>query len=467
MVSEVRMTEPLYSLTPLERSRRHFINSYPPFNVTRSTGDECLDHREDLLLYVHIPFCPTICTYCFYKKFGAPSSSTLDVYLDYLKREIAMFAGRPDAQRRRVKTLYFGGGTPSVLSNAQLVDLIGYLKAHFDLSTLEEFCCEIMPHRETADAAKIRTLREIGVTRLSFGVETFDEELLRLHNRPCTRELYESTYAMVLDADFDKVNIDMMSGLAGASWATLKRDVDTLLAWSPPCVSIYKTEVFYNTSQFSILRLGRNQPALITDDEEVEHIRYAHRTLVERGGYFNANDLQLIKDWQYCDLHFRLAWEGVETKGLGLSAHSCYEGVQHQNASELDDYYRLIDAGRLPIKRSHRLTSRDRISQWMVYGLKNLSVDRARFVGKFGLDMTALYGPLIELLAAAGAVELDADTLRITPSHYVFADDICRRFFLPEYEHMMPAHVERGSAPTQRLEIVRRNEHEQPERVGS
>jgi oxygen-independent coproporphyrinogen-3 oxidase len=461
------MTASLYSSAPLERSRRHFVNSYPPFNVSKSVGDDCLVQRDDLLLYVHIPFCPTICTYCFYKKFGAPSASTLDTYLDYLKREIVLFGGRPDAQRRRVKTLYFGGGTPSVLSSAQLTDLVAFLKAHLDLSTLEEFCCEIMPHRETADAEKIHTLREIGVTRLSFGVETFDEDLLRLHNRPCSRDLYEWTYAMVMDEDFEKVNLDMMSGLAGATWDSMRADVETLLAWSPPCVSIYKTEVFYNTSQFNLLRRGRSQPRLITDDEEIEHIRYAHRNLTERGDYIVANCLQLVRDWKYCDLHFRATWEGCETKGLGLSAHSCYEGVQHQNASEFDDYYRLIDAGRLPVKRAHRLTPRDRISQWMVYGLKNLAVNRARFAERFGVDMTALYGPLIDSLAADGAVEFDDESLRITPSHYVFADDICRRFFLPEYEHMMLAHVERGSTSTQPLTIARREQYEQSERVGS
>ena len=460
------MTASLYSLAPLERSRRHFVNSYPPFNVTRSAGDECLTRRDDLLLYVHIPFCPTICTYCFYKKFGAPAESTLETYLHYLKREIAMFAARPDAQRRRVKTLYFGGGTPSVLSSAQLIELVDWLKAHLDLSTLEEFCCEIMPHAETASAEKIRTLREIGVTRLSFGVETFDEELLRLHNRPCTRELYDATYEAVMNLEFEKVNIDMMSGLAGATWESLRHDVDTLLEWNPPCVSIYKTEVFYNTSQFNMLRLGRRQPTLITDEEEIEHISYAHTNLIERGGYTVANCLQLVKDWKYCDLHFRSTWDGGETKGLGLSAHSCYEGVQHQNASELDEYYQLIDADKLPIKRAHRLTSRDQLSQWMVYGIKNLTIDRARFVERFGVDITTLYGPLIASLADAGAVELDDSSLRVTPSYYVFADDIARRFFLPAYEHMMLAHVDRNAAP-QPLAIARKEQYEQSESVGS
>lgn len=431
---------------PLELTRRHFINSYPPFNTTRAAAGDCLAPGRDLLLYVHIPFCPTICTYCFYKKFGNPSESVLETYLRYLKREIALFSARPEMQRTRIKTLYIGGGTPTVLSIEQLADLVTFLRAHLDLGTVEELCCEMMPHEATATYDKLAALKALGVTRLSFGVETLNEDLLRLHNRPCSRDLYERTYAMVRDLDFEKVNIDMMSGLAGATWDTLASDVDGLLSWAPPSISIYKTEVFYNTTMFTGLRHGKDLvPALITDDEEARHIRYAHDRLQREGGYVVANCLHLLKDPKYGDLHYRCLWEGEELKGLGLSAHSSCEGVLHQNASELPEYYSQLDAGRLPIRRARRLTARDRLSQWMVYGLKNLAVSRARFVERFGVDMTALYGPVIDRLVEAGAVTLDRDWLRITPEHYIYADDVCRQFFLPEYEDMMLAHIDRNS----------------------
>ena len=440
------MAAPLYTVKPLELTRQHFINSYPPFNVSKHAGEDCLTRREDLSLYVHIPFCPTICTYCFYKKFGNPSVSVVEEYLDYLSREILIFSRRPDAIRKRVKTLYLGGGTPTVLTIEQLRALVGLLRSHLDLGSLEEFCCEIMPHAPTATAEKLAALKELGVTRLSFGVETFDEELLRRHNRPCTKELYEWTYATARDLAFDKINVDVMSGLSGATWQTWRSDVDTLLDWSPPSISIYKTEVFYNTLMFSRMRLGTSSPALLTDDEEISHIRYAHDALQQRGGYTVANCLHLVKRPEHDDVHYRSIWEGVELKGLGLSAHSCYEGVLHQNASEMSDYYAAIDAGRLPIRRAHRLTMRDRISQAMVYGLKTLAVSRARFAEQFGVDMLAVYGPVIAGLQDADVVTLDPLWLRITPAHYIFADDVCRQFFLPEYEHMMLAHVDRGGS---------------------
>ena len=434
-----------YSDKPLRLERRHFINSYPPFNVTRGAGTECLDRRQDLLLYVHIPFCPTICTYCFYKRFGSPSQAKVETYLGYLEREIRLFARRPEVQNRRVKTLYLGGGTPTVLDSRQFVRLFGWLREHLDLETVEEICCELMPHEATATRDKLATLADLGVTRISFGVESLSEDVLSLHNRPCTRELYETTYDMVRQVGFPKINIDVMSGLAGETWESWVEVVEQLLAWAPPSVSIYKTEMFYNTPMVRQHRKGRTPPTMIGDDEEIRHIRYAHDTFRERGGYTVANCLHLLKDPSLGDLHYRSLWEGGELKGLGLSAHSSYRGVLHQNAAELPEYYRLIDAGELPIKRAYHLTTRDLISQAMVNGLKNLEVDRGRFVSRFGFDFTMLYGELIERLVAVGAVTLDQERLRVTPDHAIFADDICRQFFLPELENMMPARLDRAA----------------------
>lgn len=438
------MSTSLYIERPLERTRRHFINSYPPFNVALRASAECLRPLEPFGLYLHIPYCPTICTYCFYKKFGRPSEAEVEHYLKYLKREISMFGSRPDTSARKVRTLYIGGGTPTVLTSPQLTELMGFVREHLDLSALKEFCCEIMPNAETATAEKLETLRSLGVNRLSFGVETFNEELLRQHNRPCTRELYRWTYNMARAIGFEKINIDVMSALGGATWETWKSDVDTILEWSVPSVAIYKTEVFYNTNMYSSIRNGKGPTSLISDAEEIEHIRYAHERLQQEGHYIVGNCLHLLKDASQHDLHSRYVWEGGQLKGLGLSAHSCYADVFHQNASELDEYFALIDKDELPIKRSHQLTGRDRISQAMVYGLKNLAVSRARFAERFGVDLATLYGPLIDTLIHEGAVTLDDEWLRITPDHYIFTDDICRQFYLPEYEQMMLAHLDRA-----------------------
>ena len=448
------MEPALYSPKPLDLTRRHFINSYPPFNVTRQAELDCLQTRRDLLLYIHIPFCPTICTYCFYKKFGNPAPAIVEQYLQYLKREILLFSQRPEVQNKRVKTLYIGGGTPTTLTSAQLVELTGWLREHLDLSTLEEFCCEMMPDEVTATPEKLSVLKELGVTRISFGVETLNDSILRLHNRRCTRALYDATYETVKQLGFEKINIDMMSGLAGETWETWTSSIEKLLEWEPPSISIYKYEVFYNTTMFSSMRNGRIPPPLITDEEEIRHIRHAHETLCSKGGYIVANCLHLLKDWKYNDLHYRSLWQGGELKGLGLSAHSSYEGYLHQNAADLPEYYRMLEENRLPVKRAYQLTVRDRLSQAMVYGLKNLAIKRADFIASFGVDLAELYGEIIDQLVADGVLSIDDDWLRIRPDYYIFADDICRQFFLPEYQNMIPAHLDRSTAADSLVSIA-------------
>ena len=447
------MSHTLYRNRELEAKRKHFINSYPPFNIARQSDASALHRKRDLALYVHIPFCPTICTYCFYKTFRSPAESEVDVYLSYLEREIELFSRQPGAQERRVRTLYIGGGTPTVLNPAQLRRLVSALRSALDFSALEEFCCEMMPHEKTANYEKLETLKELGVHRISFGVESFNQEILRDHNRHCTPQLYDRTYAMVRDLGFEKINIDLMSGLPGETWSNWRATIDKVLDWRPPSVSIYKTEVFYNTNMFTKLRNGKTIAPMISDEEEIEHIQYAHDELKTRGAYIVANCLHLVRDWSYNTLHYTHIWDGMEMKGLGLSAHSCYNGALHQNSSEIVDYYGHLDSGLLPVKRAHEMSARDFISQAMVYGIKNLAISRARFVERFGVDLAVIYTDVIHRLLEAGAVTLDDEWLRVTPQYYIFADDVARLFFLPEYENMMLSHIERPARETP-LQVV-------------
>ncbi|HVG17915.1 MAG TPA: coproporphyrinogen-III oxidase family protein [Blastocatellia bacterium] len=440
------MASALYNRRPLELTRKHFINLYPPFNIASGRETQSMDEKKDLLLYVHIPFCPTICSYCFYKKFGNPSEDVVDTYLRYLKKEITLFSRRPEVQTKSVRTMYFGGGTPTILNCRQLKDLVGFLRRQLDCDNMTEFCCEAMPHETTLDREKLELLKELGVTRLSFGMENLNDDILRLHNRHCTRELYYDTYKTVQEIGFDKVNVDIMSGMVGETWENWTDVIGTLIEWGPPSISIYKTELFYNTALFAKMRNGKADIALISDEEEIEHMRYAHERLQREGGYVVANCLHLVRDRKYVDEHYELIWQGGEFKGLGLSAHSSYEGYSHQNASEMEEYFSMIEQDKLPIKRAHRLSARDRLSVAMVYGLKNLAINRARFVEQFGVDMTAVYGDLLADLVGQGVLTLDDEWLRITPDYYLFADDVCRQFFLPEYENMMLAHVPREAA---------------------
>lgn len=448
------MASSLYSGKALELKRKHFINQYPPFNVTTGREVRLMDERKDLLLYIHIPFCPAVCSYCFYKKFGNPSDDVVETYLQYLKKEIVLFSQRPEVAGKAIRTMYFGGGTPTILSERQLEDLILFLRSRLHFHPETDFCCEAMPHETTLGQEKLELLKALGVTRISFGVENFNDEILRQHNRRSNKNLYHRIYQMAQDIGFEKINLDIMSGMQGETWDNWTQVIDTLLEWSPPSVSIYKTEVFYNTTLFARVRAGNSQLSLMSDDEEIRHIRYAHERLQSEGGYIVANCVHLVKHRRYEDLHYKSYWQGGELKGLGLSAHSSYEGFLHQNTTDMREYFSMIEEGRLPIKRAHRMSARERISEAMVYGLKNLALSRQRFMERFGFDMVVLYGGLINRLIRRGVLILDDQFLRVAPDYYIFVDDICRQFFLPEYENMMLAHVARDAATEQLVSLT-------------
>ncbi|MCP4153821.1 MAG: hypothetical protein GY757_39205, partial [bacterium] len=122
----------------------------------------------------------------------------------------------------------------------------------------------------------------------------------------------------------------------------------------------------------------------------------------------------------------------------------CCDDFLYQNSSNIKEYYKRLDEGKLPIKRAHRLSPWEVMSQRLVYGIKDLVVDRAKFLGDFGIDMTEVFGKEIDELITEGYVILDDEALRVKRDYYVFADDIARKFFLPQYETMMLAHVSRG-----------------------
>ena len=146
------MPQALYRNRELDLTRRHFINSYPPFNIARQSGRSVLERNRDFALYVHIPFCPAICTYCFYKKFGNPAQSETDRYLSFLEREIELFSRLPGVRDRVVKTLYIGGGTPTALNCDQLRRLVSKLRRCKKKSTTPQMSSTAQAFQEISNA---------------------------------------------------------------------------------------------------------------------------------------------------------------------------------------------------------------------------------------------------------------------------------------------------------------------------
>ncbi|MGD2084784.1 MAG: coproporphyrinogen-III oxidase family protein [Candidatus Aminicenantes bacterium] len=424
-------------------NREHFINQYPPFNLANAREAKEMHQKEDLLIYVHIPFCPKKCGYCYYKSVDHHTTGLIDQYLDSLKKEILLFSQQPEFEKKQMKSLYLGGGTPTILSDSQYEDLVTFIFDTLNFKDDFEFCSEARPHEKSLTPAKLKLMKSLGVNRLSMGMQSLSDKILKMNQRDARLEFYYKVYQMARELEFENINIDMMSGMYGETWENWNQIIERLIRWAPPSIAIYKMELFYNVRLYRDIKERNRTVTLMSDEEEIKHIRRAHERLQKEGNYQVINCLHLVKDSKYQDIHYTSLWKGVDMKGFGLSSHSCYENFLHQNTSNFKEYHQMISEGQLPIKRAHRLSVRERISEAMVYGLKNLYINRRDFVNRFGFDMTEFYGELIDNLVEEGIVSLDDESLRIRPDYYIFADDICRLFFLPEYETMMLAHVPR------------------------
>jgi oxygen-independent coproporphyrinogen-3 oxidase len=284
-------------------------------------------------------------------------------------------------------------------------------------------------------------LKDLGTRRVSFGVQSFNDEILRLNGRANKSAIFFEKYEVARKLGFDIVSVDLMSGLYGETPDNWNSTINRLLELHPDNIAFYKLEVYYNTGLFKMVRQESEKlPPLMTNDQEIALIQTAFDRLQDEGKYMPANCFTLMSSPAKEHVHRKGIWQGEEMLGLGLSAHSYFNNHFYQNTPSMDDYCRVLGTGNLPIHRAYRCTVEDEISMVMIYGIKNLRIDRDIFKRKFGVDITDIYGDKIEEMLKRGYMSLDDKALSVNREYYIFADDIAREFFLPRYRNLMLAH---------------------------
>lgn len=428
----------------IELNREEFINQYPPFNLINTKDVKNIFSKEEIHLYTHLPFCKKKCEYCYFKSFDEFSSDLVDEYLKTLKKEISIYSRMPEVQCKKVKSLYFGGGTPTLLSCKQIEDLTQFIRERFDFNDDFEFCIESNPDKETVTKEKLDLLQALNVRRISFGVQNFNENILKLNGRDNNIKEFYEIFDMAKNSGIKVRNIDVMSGLFGETTDNWRNVISKLIELAPENIAFYKIELYYNTKLFSKMRNNPNKNRLMTNSEEIELIRYAYDRLQDESQYIVTNCFNLAKERKYEHLHRKGIWEGDDMIGFGLSSHSCFNQYLYQNTWNMKEYHQAVNEQKLPIKRAYYITMRDEIASAMVYGIKSLQLGRQNFIDRFGFDVTKLYGDVIGKLEEKGLLLLTKDALKVPREYYIFADDISRKFFLPEHETMMLAHLSRG-----------------------
>jgi len=410
--------------------RGGFIAGYPPFEYLELNKADQIFKKPRFGLYLHLPYCRKRCTFCFYKVYTNRNALPMEEYLASLHKEIDHYASRPEIRGRTVNTIYWGGGTPTTLSVEQMQALGAKLRESFDLAPDLEWTVEGEP--ATLDPDKARTLRELGVTRLSIGVQSFNEALLDRNGRSHGVQHAFNAVQMARANAFPVINIDLMSGMIDETPETWDSTLDTLLTIRPEHVSIYRMEVYKNTLLYAAGFTGPGVGGIPTDEQELVQWHRAVERL-EGAGYTQVAGHAFILKPEHNHWHRVDMWTTGELLGMGVSSFSYMNGSVFQNSSKWDEYVAGAREGRGAVKRSVKLSSRGIMAREMVLGLKLFKVDRPAFRGRHGFDVVELYGTRLSQLEQQGLLEIREDAIELTRRGRDYSDMICALFYLPEH----------------------------------
>lgn len=367
--------------------------------------------------YVHIPFCTQICYYCDFSKVFI-KNQPVDSYLEHLLQEFHSY----DIQKLR--TLYIGGGTPTALSASQLEVLLDGLTKNLDLSMLEELTIEANPG--DLDADKIAILKNSAVNRVSLGVQTFDDKMLKKIGRShLEKDIYENIDRLKL-AGFDNISIDLIYALPGQTMDQVKENVAKAIALDIPHMSLYSL-ILENHTVF-MNRMRRGKLPLPKEELEAEMFEYIIAEL-ERAG-FEHYEISNFSKPDFESRHNLMYWDNAEYYGIGAGASGYVNGIRYKNHGPIRHYLKAVEEGNARINEEH-LSQREQMEEEMFLGLRKKSgVSMTRFEEKFERSFQELYGDIVRDLIRQGLMQVDGDHVRMTKRGLFLGDTVAERFIL-------------------------------------
>ena len=418
----------------------YFISNYPPFSQWSSdelgeikTAFASAPNDSPLGLYLHIPFCRKRCKFCYFKVFTDNKASDIETYVSALSQEIELVSQQPIMGDRPFRFVYFGGGTPSYLSPKQLTSLVDRLRENIDWSAAEEVTFECEPG--TLSETKIKTLKELGISRLSLGIENFSDDILSENGRAhLSGEVYKS-WDWITAADFYNVNIDLISGMVGETWDNWKENIRKTIELDPESVTIYQMELPFNTVYSSDI-LGNKIETPVADWETKRAwLDYAFDELLAVG-YHISSAYTLIKDPEKVSFSYRdNLWSGSDLLATGIASFGHAAGVHYQNLPEWDDYISaLLERKELPLGRAMRPTKNQNLIREMILQLKRGYLDISYFETKYGVHIVEHWQQQWQQHIDDQMLTIQGDRIELTRKGFLHADALLPIFFEEEHQ---------------------------------
>ena len=394
----------------------------PAGEAAQALRPDFLPAAEVEALYVHVPFCFHKCHYCDFYSITRQSEQRMDQFVDRLLAEAGQWTDglRPTP---RPRTVFFGGGTPSLLPLAMMQRLIEGLRGRFDLSAVAEWTVEVNP--ATAREDYCRMLRDCSVDRLSFGAQSFDRGELKTLERHHDPEDVARTLDAARAAGFHRLNLDLIYAVPGQDLESWDRSLSAAMQLGTTHLSCYGLTYEPNTPMAVRKRLG--QFLAVEEDLEVQMFRHTRKRLSAAGvePYEISN---YSTPGQECR-HNLLYWTGGNYIGLGPSAASHVEGWRWRNRPHLGEWEDAVDAGRLPAVEVEQLSPHRRAGELAMLMLRlSRGIDLGIFAARTGNDARAVYSVRLKELLRLGLIEVDSDSIRLSDQGLAVADAVAAEF---------------------------------------
>lgn len=418
-----------------------FVSNYPPYSFWNQKDLEdaykALNSLPDPLtplgLYLHIPFCRKRCKFCYFRVYTDKKSDDIQRYLDALAHEVELYSKLPSVNGRKLRFVYFGGGTPSFISSTHLRELSNRLRKSIPWDGAEEITLECEPG--TLTQVKLEAMKKIGVTRLSLGIENFDDKILEENGRAHhSKEIYQ-VLPWIEKLEFDQLNIDLIAGMIGETWDTWRDSVKKTIDIAPDSVTIYQMELPFNTVYSKDYLQGRLHVPIADWQTKRAWHEYAFDEFAS-AGYEISSAYTMVKKGSNARFVYRdSVWHGCDMLGTGVASFGHMTGVHIQNADGWDSYIDNISHNQLPLARAFTTEKSERLTREMILQLKLGAIEPSYFQEKFGKNIVNKFGSAFRKLQDSGMLQVQDDQIKLTRQGFLRVDQLLPEFYDPKYRN--------------------------------
>lgn len=414
-----------YPLVPVEKSpdilSKQEINNHK-YSMQQKGGD------EEIYIYIHIPFCLSFCTFCPYRKYIFNKSKITD-YLSALKNEIDLYGKKEYSNRRRVPALYFGGGTPNLLTAKEIIELLNYCREYFYLNNDIEITLEVAPF--ALSIKKLTDLLKGGINRLSLGVQTFNDKLRKSCKvRASGKEVCDIVNS-AHDVGYKNINIDLIYNFPGQTLEDFHRDLKTAIKLKPESISCYVLAVcleaeLYNMWKRGIVKLNKNSLAI--------KMYALKEKVLQDAGYkrYHLTSDYALKENNFCKYYFGRIKDSAEFVGFGAGANSLLNGYAHKNTVSLKKYYEKVSNCIFPISYGLKIDNDMRIRRAAISELGTGFLRRDSFLKKFGIDPLDYFSNAIRELEYQKLITINKNNIRVSYIGQFYWTYVCAYLFSRE-----------------------------------